>query len=170
MITSASGSGTRIRSPVEPKGLSAISLKQVIWTLAGTHPTPLVSRNDRQRGQSHGTHITTIDRHRTQHHETGDIVRVRGYQRDQRIEPVQDVQQAGDVAKIESAFEAMTQASHKMAEKMYETAGPAPGAPGAAPGGDPAAEAAAQAAAGAEDKGKVVDAEFEEVKDDKGGR
>jgi molecular chaperone DnaK len=60
-----------------------------------------------------------------------------------------------DVAAIRSAFEGLTQASHRLAEEMYKKAGgggeggPSQGGGGPAPGG--------------KDEG-VVDADFEEVK------
>ncbi|MDW7708981.1 MAG: molecular chaperone DnaK [Deferrisomatales bacterium] len=61
---------------------------------------------------------------------------------------------AGDVSRIRSAFEALTQASHKLAEEMYKKAGS---------GGDPGAGGASGGPAGSADEG-VVDADFEEVK------
>ncbi|MEK7840411.1 MAG: molecular chaperone DnaK, partial [Pseudomonadota bacterium] len=62
---------------------------------------------------------------------------------------------------IQKKTEALAQASHKLAEQMYKTAGGAEGAAGAEAG---AAEAGGNGGAGKEN---VVDAEFEEVKDNK---
>jgi molecular chaperone DnaK len=62
--------------------------------------------------------------------------------------------EADDVSRIRQAFEALTQASHKLAEEMYKKAGAGGGqaGPGAGPSGS-----------SARDEG-VVDADFEEVK------
>jgi len=77
------------------------------------------------------------------------------------LESVKKVMEGTDVEEIKKATEELTQASHKLAEAMYAEAQQAAGAEeGAAPeGGETASE----------DKKKddVVDAEFEEVKEDK---
>ncbi len=59
-----------------------------------------------------------------------------------------------DVAAIRSAFEGLTQASHRLAEEMYKKAGGGEGGPSQGGGGP---------APGGKDEG-VVDADFEEVK------
>ncbi len=62
--------------------------------------------------------------------------------------------EADDVTRIRSAFEALTQASHKLAEEMYKQAGAGEGGGGDSAGPQPG---------GGKDEG-VVDADFEEVK------
>ncbi len=62
---------------------------------------------------------------------------------------------ADDIGRIRSAFENLTQASHKLAEEMYKRT--------AAEGGQEQAAAGGGAAGGGSDEG-VVDADFEEVK------
>lgn len=70
-----------------------------------------------------------------------------------------------DKGAIEAKIEALSQASSKMAERLYAQKGAAAGAEGA---GDAGAAGAQDQAGGAKtDEGNVVDAEFEEVKDDK---
>jgi len=80
------------------------------------------------------------------------------------IEPLRKAMEGEDPEEIKRLSEELTQASHKLAEAMYQQAsaegGPEPGAEGAGPG-DPG-----QAAGPAPDD-DVVDADFEEVKDDK---
>ena len=80
------------------------------------------------------------------------------------IEPLRKAMEGEDPEEINRLSEELTQASHKLAEAMYQQAsaegGPQPGAEGADPG-DPG-----QAAGGAPDD-DVVDADFEEVKEDK---
>ncbi|MGD8835536.1 MAG: molecular chaperone DnaK [Desulfobacteraceae bacterium] len=66
-----------------------------------------------------------------------------------------------DVEAIKSKSEALTQASHKLAEAMYQQTSQEQGAPGAEAG----AQQAGGAAPNADDD--VVDADFEEVKEDK---
>jgi molecular chaperone DnaK len=66
-----------------------------------------------------------------------------------------------DVAEIQRLSEELTQASHKVAEAMYKQASEA----GAAPGAEAGADAAGAGASAADDD--VVDADFEEVKDNK---
>jgi molecular chaperone DnaK len=66
-----------------------------------------------------------------------------------------------DVEAIKAKSEALTQASHKLAEAMYQqSAQEGQGAPGAEAGG----QAAGGDAPNADDD--VVDADFEEVKDE----
>jgi molecular chaperone DnaK len=66
-----------------------------------------------------------------------------------------------DTEEIKKASESLMQASHKLAEAVYAKAQPGAEQAGAEPGG-PEAEAG-----GAAKGEKVVDADFEEVKDDK---
>jgi molecular chaperone DnaK len=78
--------------------------------------------------------------------------------------------EGSDADAIKSSMEELQQASHKLAEAMYQqAAGPAgehggPGGPGAGFGGDPGAGGPGGSAKPDDD---VVDADFEEVKDDK---
>jgi molecular chaperone DnaK len=75
------------------------------------------------------------------------------------IKAAEDVIKGDDKAEIEAKSRALAEASHKLAEKMYAQAQGAPGQgtaePGMAGDGKPG------------DDGNVVDAEFEEVKDNK---
>jgi molecular chaperone DnaK len=74
------------------------------------------------------------------------------------IKELEEAIKGDDRDEIQKKTEALTQASHKLAEQMYAAGG---GAQQAQAG---AAEAGGSAGA---DQEKVVDAEFEEVKDDK---
>jgi len=80
------------------------------------------------------------------------------------VEPLRKAMEGDDLDEIKRLSEELTQESHKLAEAMYQQAsaegGAQPGAEGAGPG-DPG-----QADGGAPDD-DVVDADFEEVKDDK---
>jgi len=78
------------------------------------------------------------------------------------IADLEEVLKGDDKDAIEEKTKALTDASAKMAERVYAQQGGAEGAAGAAEG---AAEAAGESAAGGADD--VVDAEFEEVKEDK---
>jgi len=64
-----------------------------------------------------------------------------------------------DTEEIKRLSEALTQSSHKLAEAMYQQASQAQGQPG------PEGEGFADQGAGAADD-DVVDADFEEVKED----
>ena len=75
------------------------------------------------------------------------------------LNQVKSVKDSDDIEAIKKALESLQQVSHKLAEAMY--AENAAGAEGAAEG----AGSEAGPAAGADDD--VVDADFEEVKDDK---
>ena len=79
------------------------------------------------------------------------------------IEPLKKAIDGDDTAEIKRLSEELTQASHKIAEAMYQQASQEAGAqPGAGP------EGGAQPGAGpAAPEDDVVDADFEEVKDDK---
>ncbi|HEB97503.1 MAG TPA: molecular chaperone DnaK [Sedimenticola thiotaurini] len=82
------------------------------------------------------------------------------------IKELEEVIKGEDKDAIEARTKALTDASAKMAERVYaaqQGGAGAAGAAGAAAGGAAGAEAASGSAAGDED---VVDAEFEEVKDD----
>jgi molecular chaperone DnaK len=76
------------------------------------------------------------------------------------IKDLEEVMKGDDKDAIEAKTKALTDASAKMAERIYAQQGAEAGA-----AGEPGAEAQAEAeqTAGAED---VVDAEFEEVKED----
>jgi molecular chaperone DnaK len=83
------------------------------------------------------------------------------------MEPLRKAIEGNDVAEIKRLSEELTQASHKVAEAMYQQASAAgqagpEGAPGA--GAEGAAAGAGANPGGAEDD--VVDADFEEVKDE----
>ena len=88
--------------------------------------------------------------------------------------------QGSDVEEIKRLTEELTQASHKLAETMYQQAaqsgqnpGAGPGGPGFGPGGPgfgpggPDPSAAGQQPGSSKPNDDVVDADFEEVKDDK---
>ncbi len=82
------------------------------------------------------------------------------------ITSAKSAMEGSDAGSIKSATEDLQQASHKLAEAMYQHAAGATGQPGAGPeqpfgGGGPG-----QSAGGKRDE-DVVDADFEEVKDDK---
>ena len=75
------------------------------------------------------------------------------------IETLKKALEGTDVEEIKKSTEALSEASHKLAEAMYADAQAAQGAEG---------EASGQGDSGkADDKDDVVDAEFEEVKDEK---
>ncbi|MCR9219334.1 MAG: molecular chaperone DnaK [Alphaproteobacteria bacterium] len=78
------------------------------------------------------------------------------------VQELKDVKDGEDVDAIKQKTDALSQASMKLGEAVYK-------ASQAEAGGDPAADAGADAGAGAEGGAKddVVDADFEEVDDDK---
>jgi molecular chaperone DnaK len=81
------------------------------------------------------------------------------------IEPLRKAMEGSDVAEIKRLSEELTQASHKVAEAMYQQASAAGQAgPEGAAGAGGAAGGAGANPGNAEDD--VVDADFEEVKDD----
>ena len=75
------------------------------------------------------------------------------------ITALEDALKTGDLEQIEAKTKELTEASSGLAQKMYAEQGGAAGA----------ADAAEDAASGSESGGSddAVDAEFEEVKDDK---
>lgn len=75
------------------------------------------------------------------------------------IETLKKALEGTDVEEIKKATEALSEASHKLAEAMYADAQAAQGAEGAAPGEGDAGKP--------DDKDDVVDAEFEEVNEEK---
>ncbi len=79
------------------------------------------------------------------------------------ISSLKTAMEGEDTAEIKRLSEELTQASHKLAEAMYQQASKA-GGPGAGPGAG--ADGAEQPQASANDD-DVVDADFEEVKEDK---
>ncbi len=88
------------------------------------------------------------------------------------IEPLKKAIEGDDAEEIKRLSEALTQASHKLAEAMYQQASQSTGGDaGAQPGaGAAGAQAGAEQAAGgasASADDEVVDADFEEVKDNK---
>jgi molecular chaperone DnaK len=78
------------------------------------------------------------------------------------IEPLKKAMEGEDVAEIKRLSEELTQASHKLAEAMYRQASESGAEAQAGAGSNAGSQSAAS---GAEDD--VVDADFEEVKDDK---
>ena len=80
------------------------------------------------------------------------------------IEPLRKAMEGDDPEEIKRLSEALTQASHKLAEAMYQQASQ-DGGPG--PGDGAEAGADGQQAGGPPPDDDVVDADFEEVKDDK---
>ena len=83
------------------------------------------------------------------------------------IEPLKKAMEGDDAAEIKRLSEALTQASHKLAEAMYQQASAqgSAGAQGAAGAGDQAGAQQPDSAPSGDDD--VVDADFEEVKDNK---
>ena len=75
------------------------------------------------------------------------------------IEPLRKAMEGDDPEEIKRLSEALTQASHKLAEAMYQQA--SQGASGGPEGGPQ------QDAGSGPQQDDVVDADFEEVKDDK---
>jgi molecular chaperone DnaK len=75
------------------------------------------------------------------------------------IEPLRKAMEGDDPEEIKRLSEALTQASHKLAEAMYQQA--SQGGPGGPEGGPQ------QDTGGGQQQDDVVDADFEEVKDDK---
>ncbi|AGA91260.1 chaperone protein DnaK [Thioflavicoccus mobilis 8321] len=81
------------------------------------------------------------------------------------IKELEEAMKGDDKERIESCTKTLSDASAKMAERLYAQSGGQPGeGPGAAGEGAPGADAGQSSGAGKDD---VVDAEFEEVKDDK---
>ncbi len=78
------------------------------------------------------------------------------------IGPLKKAMEGEDAGEIRRLSDALTQASHKLAEAMYQQASAGAGADGAAGGSQPGS--GGQAGRADDD---VVDADFEEVKDDK---
>jgi len=79
---------------------------------------------------------------------------------EEAVEPLKKALEGDDVEEIRRMSEALTQASHKLAEAMYQQASAAGEAQGGGEG------AAANEGAGPPPDDDVVDADFEEVKDD----
>ena len=83
---------------------------------------------------------------------------------EEHIKQLKEAMEAGDLQAIKSRSDELMKASHKVAETMYAQAGAAGAGAGAGAGAEGGPQAGAQAAKPEED---VVEAEFEEVKDDK---
>ena len=86
------------------------------------------------------------------------------------VKDLEEAMKSDDKDRIEAKTKALGDASAKMAERLYaqqagDGQGPAGAGPGAGPGPGPAPEAGGGDSGGQQDD--VVDAEFEEVKDDK---
>ena len=81
---------------------------------------------------------------------------------DKAIEELKEAAKGEDKDAIEAKTQALTELSGKLAEKLYAEKGAAEGQ--AQPGGEAPEQ---EAASGSAEKDDVVDAEFEEVKDDK---
>jgi molecular chaperone DnaK len=81
-------------------------------------------------------------------------------------ERLKKAMEGNDVEEIKKLTEELMQASHKLAEAMYAQASSA-GQPGAEQAAGDEAAGQAQTGAGAAPDDDVVDADFEEVKDDK---
>ncbi len=84
---------------------------------------------------------------------------------DTAIEELKEALKGEDKAAIETKTQALTELSGKLAEKLYAEKGGAEGQ--AQPGGAAPEADAAGGSSGSADSDDVVDAEFEEVKDDK---
>jgi molecular chaperone DnaK len=83
------------------------------------------------------------------------------------IKELEEAMQGEDKGKIESLTKALGDASAKMAERLYAQQGQDQGGAGGGAAGGPAGGGAGASGAGAGAADDVVDAEFEEVKDDK---
>ncbi len=83
------------------------------------------------------------------------------------IVPLKTAMEGNDAEEIKRLSEELTQASHKLAEAMYQQASQAGGQPGAGPGPDGAGTGAGEQQAQGPADDDVVDADFEEVKDEK---
>jgi molecular chaperone DnaK len=85
------------------------------------------------------------------------------------IADLKKAMEGDDAAEIRKMSDQLTQSSHKLAEAMYQQASGGAGGPGAGPGGGFAGGAGAEGAGGATGAADddVVDADFEEVKEDK---
>jgi molecular chaperone DnaK len=83
---------------------------------------------------------------------------------EQAIAALREVLESGDADAIKPKLEALTQASMKLGEALYKAQAEAPGA-----GPEGTAEAGGSHQAGGEEGPKVVDADFEEVNDQKKG-
>jgi molecular chaperone DnaK len=81
------------------------------------------------------------------------------------IGPLKKAMEGEDAGEIRRLSDALTQASHKLAEAMYQQASAGAGADGSAAGGSQPGSGGQGQAGRADDD--VVDADFEEVKDDK---
>ncbi len=84
------------------------------------------------------------------------------------LSDLRDVIKGDDKAKIELKSKALAEASATLAQKAFEQEQAASGGPAGGPGGGQSGGQSAGQAGGSDDS--VVDAEFEEVKDGKGGR
>ena len=78
------------------------------------------------------------------------------------IEPLRKAIEGEDTEEIKRLTEALTQASHKLAEAMYQQASQEQGQPG----GDPTGEDGGSASGAGAPEDDVVDADFEEVKEE----
>jgi molecular chaperone DnaK len=86
---------------------------------------------------------------------------------EQAIKQVEEASRGEDKARIEETTNALTEISAKMAERLYAQKGAQPGAEGGAAPGGQAHGHAGGGHTGGQKGDDVVDAEFEEVKDDK---
>jgi len=82
------------------------------------------------------------------------------------IKELQEVMKGDDKAAIEAKTAALAEASGKIAQRVYQQEGGEGGGPGAAGGAGAAGAEAGQGASAEAGKEDVVDAEFEEVKED----
>ncbi len=83
---------------------------------------------------------------------------------EQALKDAEEALKSNDKDQIEAKSQALAQASQKLAEKMYAQSQQQPGAEGAAAG---SGAGAAESAKSSSEDSDVVDAEFEEVKDNK---
>jgi molecular chaperone DnaK len=81
------------------------------------------------------------------------------------VQKLKDALEGEDKGNIEAATQALVQSAQKIGEAIYKASQEAAAAEGGGDGGDTAAEA--KPAEGGKDDDKVVDADFEEVDDDK---
>jgi molecular chaperone DnaK len=81
------------------------------------------------------------------------------------IEPLKKAMESNDPEEIKQKSEALTQASHKLAEAMYQQASANTAEGGGQAAGDAGAQSGSGSSSGQDED--VVDADFEEVKEDK---
>jgi len=85
---------------------------------------------------------------------------------EEAIQQCKSAMSEGNLERIQSATETLTQASHRIAEALYRTTGAA-GAAGKGPSASPSDGGKAASGAGGGGKGEVIDAEYVDVDESK---